>query len=167
MKLLLQSIFLIMATHASGVMGTLAVRIVFNRGANDPSKFCSPTDWDMVEGAADKGAARRRLGQTSSRQLQGAYCHSVCSYFPPGLCYLSGTGCRYRRALESETTDQDAPVEQVTESSPAGRQLFTVAACDIKKTRVLEELAAIATKVGPSCQALISSKVPELMCFDV
>jgi hypothetical protein len=148
-------------------MGILAVRIVFNRGTNDPSKFCSPADWDAVKSAADKGATRRRLSQTSSRQLQGAYFHSICSSFPPGLCYLSGTGCRYRRAAESETTDQYAPVEQVTESSPPDRQLFTVTACDIKKQRVMAQLTAIAPRVGPSCQALISSKAPELVCFDV
>jgi hypothetical protein len=166
MKLLLQSIFLMLATHASGVMGILAVRIVFNKGTPEATKYCTLGDWEEVEAAADKGAGRRRLGQTSSsRQLQGAYCQSVCSNFPPGLCYLSGTGCRYRRALKSETTDQDAPVEQVTESSPPGRQLFTVAACDLKKKNVMTQLAATASKVGPTCQNLI--KFTDLTCVEV
>jgi hypothetical protein len=166
MKLLLQSIFLMLATHASGVMGILAVRIVFNKGTPEATKYCTLGDWEEVEDAADMGAGRRRLGQTSSsRQLQGAYCQSVCSNFPPGLCYLSGTGCRYRRALKSETTDQDAPAEQVTESSPPGRQLFTAAACDLKKKNVMAQLTAIATEVGPTCRNLI--KLTELTCLEV
>jgi hypothetical protein len=171
MKLFLQSIFLIMAINMHGVMGTLAVRIIFNRGSTESSKFCPETDWDMVEIAADKGAARRRrLGQTThARQLQ-TYCQTVCANMRPGTCYLSGTGCRNRRRAlaESATMDPADPVEQVnTSSSPPSRQLFTVAACEAKKVRVLAELAAITPKVGPSCRALILNVTPELTCFDV
>jgi hypothetical protein len=168
MKLSIYSILLAMAmTH--GAHATLAVRVVFNQGVIVPSIFCSAGEWDQVEAAMDKGClAGRRLGETThSRKLTN--CQTVCSSFPPGMCYLSGTGCRNRRReLQEPALDEVLPLAEPEAELPApSRQLFTESACSSKNNRIAQELAVIQNKVGPVCRVLIMNTPRDFTCYDV
>jgi hypothetical protein len=171
MKLFPCSILVIFLATMGSTMAGMGVRVVFNRGIPDPNKWCSAGDWSKVQMILDGAMGGRRLGDTQrhSRQLQGAFCQSVCRSFPPGLCYLSGTGCRYRRALEDPASDQAPllaePDAELTED-PSSRHLYADSLCKEKKKSIVKILDTIQTAVAQTCRNLITSE-HDLACYDV
>jgi hypothetical protein len=148
------------------VHATIAVRVVFNQGMVASNMYCSETEWDVVEAAMDRGClVGRRLGEsTHSRQLTN--CQTICAAYPPGLCYLSGTGCRNRRELEEPASDEALVLaDPKAELPPHSRQL--VGTCSSKKESIADELDDIQYKVGPACRLLIMKTPRDMTCYDV
>jgi hypothetical protein len=166
MKLFVYSILFVVATLQS-VNAAIAVRVVFHKGLTAAGITCTPTEWDKLEAAMDKGClAGRRLGETThSRRLN--YCQTICKDFPPGMCYLSGTGCRNRRTLQEPASDEALPSLAEPETELPTRSLQWEGACSSKKKRIGQELTAVQNSVGPMCKTMISAIPPEYTCYDV
>jgi hypothetical protein len=145
----------------SGVLGDLGVRIVFNQGQTASNKWCSDSDWDQVQIALDDAMGRRRLGASAHATRQLTYCSSVCQYFAPKTCYLSGTGCRNRRALQKAHL-----LSQQLEGAVDTRHLYADNECAEKKNRIVNGLNGIQNDVAQTCRNLITSQ-HDLTCYDV
>jgi hypothetical protein len=107
MKLFLRSIFRVIATMYEA-NATLAVRVVFSNGMITSSIYCTAAEWVEVQDAIDigctSGASGRDDGDDTHHSRQLTNCQAVCASFPPGLCYLSGTGCHNRRTLQESAS---------------------------------------------------------------
>jgi hypothetical protein len=170
MTLFACSVLVIFLAAMGSAKAGMGVRVVFNRGIADPNKRCSASDWSKVQMVLDSAAAgRRRLGSTHNHSRQLGYCQDVCRSFPPNLCYLSGTGCRNRRDLEDEASDQSPllvePNSQLTQDPPS-RQLYMEMMCTEKKKAIGMILNTIQSMVAQTCRNLITSQ-HDMACYDV
>jgi hypothetical protein len=177
MKMLLGTLLLILTLCTHSVLVGLGVRIVFNRGQTESQKWCSATDWLKVCIALDAAAARRRQQQRALGSVSSAstgqkarhltFCDTICRFFKPKTCYLSGTGCRNRRAL-TESVDFEATMladEQRYDTMDA-RHLYADHECAEKKNRLVNGLNSIQNNVAQTCRNLITSQ-HDLTCYDV
>jgi hypothetical protein len=166
MRILVNTVFLILAMCTCGFLGGLGVRIVFNQGRTESNKWCSASDWTKVQIALDAAAARRRLGASAHTARQLGYCDDVCQSFPPRTCYLSGTGCRNRRALQKSATDEATLLSEQPEGAEGTRHLYADNECAEKKNRLVNGLNGIQNDVDQTCRNLITSQ-HDLSCYDV
>jgi hypothetical protein len=152
----------------SSVLGKLAVRIVFNRGQTESHKWCSASDWTKVQIALDVAAQRRRLGASAHVSRQLTFCAAICQFFAPRTCYLSGTGCRNRRALSLESTPNEASLlpAEPDDTMDTHRHLFADHECAEKKNRLVNGLNSVQNNVDQTCRNLIISQ-HDLTCYDV
>jgi hypothetical protein len=164
MKIFFGTVLLFLAMCTSGVLGALGVRIVFNQGQTESHKWCSASDWTKVQIALD--AARRRLGASAHTARELNYCSSVCQYFAPRTCFLSGTGCRNRRALQESTTDEAPLLSEQPEDAMGSRHLYTDSECAEKKNRLVNGMNGIQNDVDQTCRSLITSQ-HDLTCYEV
>jgi hypothetical protein len=166
MKIFVGNVFLILAMCTSYVRGDLGVRIVFNQGQTSSNKWCSDDDWEQVQIALDDAMARRRLGASAHATRQLATCSSVCQYFAPKTCYLSGTGCRNRRVLQESTTDEAPQLAEQPDGEMDTRHLYEDYECAEKKNSLVNGLNGIQNDVDQTCRNLITSQ-HSLSCYDV
>jgi hypothetical protein len=167
MRIFVGTVILVLAMCTSGVLGGFGVRIVFNRGETESQKWCSAADWTKVQIALDTAAARRRLGAASAhtaRQL--GFCATICQYFKPKTCYLSGTGCRNRRALHESTSGEAPLLAEQLDGEVDTRHLYADNECAEKKNRLVNGLNSIQNNVDQTCRNLITSQ-HDLSCYDV
>jgi hypothetical protein len=169
MKIFAYSVLVVFLAVMGSAMAGMGVRVVFNKGTPDPNKWCSTSDWSKVQMLLDNAMGGRRLGGTQQHSRQLTYCQTICSRFPPGLCYLSGTGCRGRRTLGDPAADQAPllaePDVELTEDR-SSRHLYADSLCTEKKKAILIVLNTNQTTVAKTCRNLMTSQY-DLACFDV